>query len=56
MCDQHMNILFITETRLKPHGDEGRLHGLTPAGYIAKSCPRESQGGGHSCGIQQVSI
>ena len=40
--DQQMDILFITETWLKPHGDEGRLHDLTPAGYIAKSLPRES--------------
>ena len=51
MCDQHMDILFITKTRLKPHGDEGRLHDLTPAGYVAKSLQRESRG----CGIQ-VSI
>ena len=48
ICDQHMDILFITETRIKPHGDEGRLHDLTPAGYIAKSFPRESRGGGIS--------
>ena len=41
-----MGILFIAETWLKPHGDEGRLHDLTPAGYIAKSIPRESRGGG----------
>ena len=41
-----MNILFITDTWLKPHGDEGRLHDLTPAGYIAMSFPRESRGGG----------
>ena len=31
ICDQHMDILF-----MKPHGDEGRLHDLTPVGYIAK--------------------
>ena len=41
-----MDILFITETWLKPHGDEGRLRDLTPAGYIVKSFPRESRGGG----------
>ena len=45
ICDQHMDILFITETWLRPHGDEGRLHDLNPAGYIDKSFPRESRGG-----------
>ena len=40
--DQHMDILFITETWLDTHGDEGKLHDLTSAGYIAKSFPRES--------------
>ena len=40
-----MDILIITVTWLKPHGDEGRLHDLTPAGYIAKSFPQESRGG-----------
>ena len=39
-------ITIITETWLRPHGDEGRLHDLTPAGYVAKSFPRESRGGG----------
>ena len=43
--DQHMDILFIAETWLKPHSDEGRLHDLNPAGYIAKSFPRKSRGG-----------
>ena len=46
ICEQHMDILFITETWLKPHDDEGRLHDLTPAGHIAKSFPWESRGGG----------
>ena len=41
-----MDILFVTETWLKPHGDEGRLHDLTPVGYIAKSFLRESRDGG----------
>ena len=36
----------MTETWLNPHGDEGRLHDLTPAGYVAKSFPQESRGGG----------
>ena len=46
ICDQHMDILFIVDTWLKPHDDEGRYHNLTRACYIAKSFPRESQGGG----------
>ena len=46
ICDQHMDILFMAENWLKPHGDEGRLNDLTPAGYIAKSFPHESLGGG----------
>ena len=46
ICDQHMDILFITETWQKPHGDKGRLHDLTPAGCIAKSLQGESRGGG----------
>ena len=40
-----MDILFITENWLKPHGDEAILHDLIPAGNIAKSFPRESRGG-----------
>ena len=61
ICDQHMDILFITETWLRPHGDEGRLRDLTPAGYIARSFPRESRGGGiavvhNKCLSNRISI
>ena len=60
ICDQHMDILFITETWLKPHGDEGRLHDLTPAGCIAKSFSLESRGGGiavvYKCLSKRISI
>ena len=61
ICDQHMDILFITETWLKPHGNEDRLHDLTPAGYNTKSFPRESRGGGiavvyNKCLSKQISI
>ena len=45
MCDHHMDILYITETWLKPHGDEGRLHDLTPVGCIDMSFPRVSRNG-----------
>ena len=56
-----MDILFITETWLKPHGDEGRLHGLTPEGYIAMLFPWESRGGGiavvcNKCLSKRISI
>ena len=55
------DILFLTETWLKPHGDESRLHDLTPAGYIAMSFPRESRGGGiavvyNKCLSKRISI
>ena len=61
ICDQHMDILFLTEIWLKPQGDEGRLHDLTAAGYIAKSFPRESRGGGiavvyNKCLYKRISI
>ena len=61
ICDQYMDILFITETWLKPHCDEGRLHDLTPAGYIAKSFPWESLGSGiavvyNKCLSKRISI
>ena len=51
----------MTETWRKPHGDEGRLHDLTPAGYMAKSFPRESRGGGivvvyNKCLSKRISI
>ena len=61
MCDQLMDIVLITETWLKTHGDEGRLHDMTPAGYIAKSFPRESRRGGiavvyNKCLSKRISI
>ena len=61
ICDQHIDILFITETWLKPHGDEGRLDDLSPAGYVAKSFSRESRGGGiavvyNKCLSKRISI
>ena len=61
ICDQHMDILFITEARMEPHGDEGRLHDLTPAGYISKSFPRESRHSGiavvyNKCLSKRISI
>ena len=61
ISDHHMDILLITEAWLKPHVDEGRLHDLTPTGYIAKSYPRESRGCGiavvyNKCLCKQISI
>ena len=45
----------------KKHADEGRLHDLTPAGYMAKSFSRESRGGGiavvyNKCLSKRISI
>ena len=61
ICDQIMDILFMIETWLKPHGDDGRLHDIAPAGYIAKSFPLESQGGGiavvyNKCLSKRISV
>ena len=44
--DENIDILFITETWLKQHGDENKLKHLTPSGYKIKSVPRGSLGGG----------
>ena len=54
-------IFFAAETLLKPHGDEGRLHDLIPAGCIAKSFTRDSRGGGlavvyNKCLSKRISI
>ena len=51
----------MTETWLRPHGDEGRLDDMSPAGYITKSRQRESRGGGiavvyNKCLSKRISI
>ena len=61
ICDQHMDILFISETLQWPLDDEGRFRDLSPACYIAKSFPRESRDGGiavvyNKCLSKRISI
>ena len=57
-----MNILFTVNWNLaETIRDEGRLHDLAPAGYIVKSLPQESRGGGivalyNKCLSKQISI
>ena len=46
IIDEHIDIMFITESWLNVSGDEARLKDLTPAGYKTISLPRESRGGG----------
>ena len=61
ICNQYMDNLFITETWLKPRGDEGRLHDLHPVVNIAKSFQQESRGDGiavayNKCLHKRISI
>jgi len=44
--DEHVDMMFLTETWLKTHGDESKHADLTPAGYCLKSHPRMTRAGG----------
>ena len=44
--DEHIDLLFITETWLKQAGDESKRADLCPNGYKLKSLPRETRAGG----------
>ena len=44
--DQNIDFMFVTETWLRPTGDENKLKHLTPKGYKIYSLPRETKGGG----------
>lgn len=44
--DENVDIMFLTETWLKTHGDESKHADLTPAGYCLKSLPRATRAGG----------
>ena len=46
IIDEHIDIMFITESWLRVSGEEAILQDLTPAGYKIISVPRESRGGG----------
>ena len=44
--DNAIDLMFLTETRLRSHGDEAKIANLAPSGYAVKSFPRPSRGGG----------
>ena len=46
ILDNDIDILFLTESWLRPHGDEAKCVAWTPSGYSLKSFPRPSWGGG----------
>ena len=46
IIDEHIDIMFITESWLNTTGDEAKLKDLTPTGYKITSVPRETKGGG----------
>ena len=46
ISEKNIDIMFITETWLHATGDEGKCVDLTPRGYLMKSFPRGSRGGG----------
>ena len=46
MKDECVDILFLTETWMKTHGDESKCVDLTPPGYKLRSFPRATRGGG----------
>ena len=46
ICDECVDIMFLTETWLRSHGDEAKYADLTPPGYSLRSFPRATRGGG----------
>ena len=44
--DEGVDILFLTGTWMKTHGDESKCVDLTPPGYKLPSFPRVTRGGG----------
>ena len=44
--DEGVDIMFLTETWMKTHGDESKCVDLTPPGYKLRSFPRATRGGG----------
>ena len=44
--DEGVDILFLTETWMKTHGDESKCVDLTPPGYKLRSFPRATREGG----------
>ena len=46
ICDECIDIMFLTETWMRSHGDEAKYADLTPPGYSLRSFPRATRGGG----------
>ena len=46
ICDECVDIMFLTETWMRSHGDEAKYADLTPPGYSLRSFPRATRGGG----------
>ena len=44
--DNAIDLMFLTETWLRSHGDEAKIADLAPDGYAVKSSPRPSRGQG----------
>ena len=55
--DNAIDLMFLTETWLRSHGDEAKIVDLASSGYAVKSFPRPSRGGGwHHCHCQDQSF
>ena len=46
IVDNKLDILLLTETWLKPEGDENTISTMTPTGYVCRSFPRGARGYG----------
>ena len=46
ICDECIDIMFLTETWMRRHGDEAKYADLTPPGYSLRSFLRAARGGG----------
>ena len=44
--DNAIDLMFLTETWLRSHGDKAKIADLVPSGYAVKSFPRPFRGGG----------
>ncbi|KAL8559702.1 hypothetical protein ACOMHN_002235 [Nucella lapillus] len=54
--DESIDIMFITETWLKPQGDEAACVDVTPGGYSMRSFPRQARRGGGIAFITRNSL
>ena len=46
ICDECIDIMFLTETWIRSHDDEAKYADLKPPGYSLRSFPRATRGGG----------